>query len=47
LTTAALLRHANVVTSQIYVQTDTTRPAEVVNAVTLRLVDARSTAIAR
>jgi integrase len=47
LTTAALLHHANVATSQIYVQTDTTRPAEVVNAVTLRVVDARSTAIAR
>jgi integrase len=47
LTTAALLRHANVATSQIYVQTDTTRPAEVVDAVTLRVVDARSTAFAR
>jgi hypothetical protein len=44
LTTTGLLRHANVATSQIYVQTDTTRPAEVINAVTLRLVDARSTA---
>lgn len=39
LTTSTLLRHANVNTSMIYAQTDPTRPAEVVNAVPLRLVD--------
>jgi integrase len=33
LTTARLLRHANVATTQIYAQVDPTRPAEVVNLV--------------
>jgi integrase/recombinase XerC len=37
LVTARLLRHRNVATSQIYVETDKTRPAEVVNAVQLQL----------
>lgn len=39
LTTATLLRHANVQTSTIYAQLDPVRPAEVVNAVPLRLVE--------
>jgi integrase len=39
LTTQALLRHASVSSTQIYAQTDPTRPAEVVNLVPLRLVD--------
>lgn len=38
LTTATLLRHASVTTSQIYAQLDPERPAEVVNAVPLRLI---------
>lgn len=41
LTTAALLRHANVASTQIYAQTDPTRAAEVIAAVPLRLVDER------
>ncbi len=40
LTTATLLRHANVQTTQRYAQLDPTRPTEVVNAVpALRLVE--------
>lgn len=40
LTTATLLRHANVATSMIYAQLDPVRPTEVVNAVpALRLVE--------
>jgi integrase len=39
LTTAALLRHANVATTQKYAALDSTRAAEVVNAMPLRLVD--------
>lgn len=41
LTTARLLRHASVNTTQVYAGLDPTRPAEVVNAVPLRLVDTR------
>jgi integrase len=37
--TATLLRHANVQTSMVYAQLDPTRPAQVVNAVPLRLVE--------
>lgn len=39
LATAQLLRHANVNNSMIYAQLDPVRPAEVVNAVPLRLVE--------
>jgi integrase len=39
LATATLLRHANVQTTQRYAQLDPTRPAQVVNAVPLRLVE--------
>jgi integrase len=39
LTTAALMRHASVTSTQIYAALDSTRSAEVVNAVPLRLVD--------
>jgi len=39
LATAALLRHASVTSTQIYAETDPTRPREVVNLVPLRLVD--------
>lgn len=39
LATATLLRHANVQTSMIYAQLDPVRPAQVVNAIPLRLVE--------